>query len=97
MDWAKLKSSNADLTQGRTKLARFTLEELSLHNKKDDMWMAYQGKVYNVTPYVNFHPGGTGQLLRGAGKDATDLIRKIHPWVNIDMMLDKCCIGYFTK
>jgi cytochrome b involved in lipid metabolism len=59
--------------------------------------MAYQGKVYNVTPYIPFHPGGKAQLLRGAGKDCTALIQKIHPWINIDHMLDKCFIGYYVK
>lgn len=32
--------------------------------------------------------------MRGAGKDATELFMKIHPWVNVDMLLDKCFVGY---
>ena len=39
----------------------------------DDVWMAVRGKVYNVTPYLKYHPGGEEQLLRGAGMDATKL------------------------
>ncbi|KAJ3309836.1 hypothetical protein HDV04_005615 [Boothiomyces sp. JEL0838] len=97
LDWAKLKASGADLRGGQVQLKRYRDSDLALHNKKDDLWMAYQGKVYNVTPYVAFHPGGVPQLMRGAGKDATELIHKIHPWVNIDMMLDKCMIGYYVK
>ncbi|KAJ3268963.1 hypothetical protein HDV01_002073 [Terramyces sp. JEL0728] len=97
LDWAKLKSSGADLRGGQLQLKRYTDTDLAQHNKRDDMWMAYQGKVYNVTPYVAFHPGGVPQLMRGAGKEATELIQKIHPWVNIDMMLDKCMIGYYVK
>lgn len=102
MDWAKLKAST-DLRNGITALTRYTLEDLALHNKKDNLWMAYQGKVYNVTQYLPYHPvfmineGGVGQLMRGAGKDATDMIKKIHPWVNIDVMLDKCFIGYLVR
>jgi cytochrome b involved in lipid metabolism len=29
-----------------------TAEELAKHCTEDDLWMAVQGKVYNVTPYV---------------------------------------------
>ncbi len=97
LDWGKLKSSGVDLRQGITQLQRYTEKEVLKHNSFDDMWMAYQGKVYNVTPYIPFHPGGKAQLLRGAGKDCTGLIQKIHPWINVDYMLDKCFIGYYVK
>lgn len=30
-------------------------------------------QVYNVTPYLRFHPGGVEELMRGAGRDATRL------------------------
>ncbi|EGF79627.1 hypothetical protein BATDEDRAFT_35179 [Batrachochytrium dendrobatidis JAM81] len=87
LDWARLKSSNTDMRAGITQLQRFTKEDLALHKSKTDMWMSFRGKVYNVTPYVSFHPGGSAQLMRGAGKDITELFLKIHPWVNIDMPL----------
>lgn len=52
-----------------TQLGRFTLDELAQHNTKDDCWQAYGGKVYNVTPYLKYHPGGVPQLMKAAGKD----------------------------
>jgi cytochrome-b5 reductase len=52
-----------------------------------------RGKVYNVTRYLDFHPGGREQLLRGAGKDATALFDEYHAWVNIDQLLAKCFVG----
>lgn len=51
------------------------------------------GKVYNITPYLPFHPGGKGELLRGAGKDSEKLFKEIHPWVNWDGMLGECLVG----
>lgn len=55
--------------------------------------MAIRGKVYNVTRYLDYHPGGSDQLLRGAGKDATSLFDEYHAWVNIDQLLAKCYVG----
>ena len=37
------------------------------------------GKVYNMTPYMKFHPGGVEELMRGAGKDCTILFNEVRP------------------
>lgn len=50
-------------------------------------------QVYNVTPYLRFHPGGVDYLMLGAGKDATALFNKYHRWVNVDMMMNACLVG----
>jgi cytochrome b involved in lipid metabolism len=44
-----------------------------MHNKRGDAWAAFCGKVYNITPYLSFHPGGEIQLMRAAGRDGTKL------------------------
>ena len=49
-------------------------------------------QVYNITPYIRFHPGGA-IMLQGAGKDSTALFDKYHAWVNADMMLQSCLLG----
>ena len=46
---------------------------LKRHNKRDDIWMALYGKVYNVTAYMPYHPGGEKELMRVAGRDGTKL------------------------
>lgn len=46
---------------------------LKQHNKRDDAWSAFNGKVYNVTAYLPFHPGGEKELMRVAGRDGTQL------------------------
>lgn len=54
-----------------------TKQELSRHNKIDDIWIAVRGKVYNVTAYIPFHPGGHEELMRAAGIDATTLFDQV--------------------
>lgn len=49
---------------------------LKQHNKRDDAWSAFNGKVYNITPYLPYHPGGEKELLRVAGRDGTKLFCK---------------------
>ena len=46
---------------------------LKQHNKKDDAWSAFNGKVYNITHYLPYHPGGEKELMRVAGRDGTKL------------------------
>ncbi len=46
----------------------WTREEVSLHNKADDCWTIVHGRVYNVTKYLDFHPGGSKFLMKNAGK-----------------------------
>jgi len=52
-------------------LPRYTMEEISKHNKPDDMWTVYGNKVYNVTNYAKLHPGGAKIIRDFAGKDMT--------------------------
>ena len=72
LDWARLKNST-DLRGGVTSLQRVTPSQLKKHNTRDDAWSAFYGKVYNITPYLRFHPGGEDELMRCAGRDGTRL------------------------
>lgn len=74
-----------------------TLEELSKHDQPHDMWMAINNEVYDLTMYIDYHPGGANKLMEGAGKDATDLFYENHPWVNIHNLVGKLQIGFLKK
>lgn len=91
LDWNQLSVESA------SQLKRITLQELSQHDKSEDCWIAIQGKVYDITRYIPYHPGGKIQIERGKGKDATELFFQAHPWVNADSILKKCWIGYLIR
>ncbi|CAG9767355.1 unnamed protein product [Ceutorhynchus assimilis] len=95
MDWIRLGTSGKDLTGLGSKAGTLSVthKELAKHNTKDDAWLAIRGKVYNVTQYFPFHPGGEEELIKGAGIDATKLFEQIHAWVNYEQILQKCLVG----
>lgn len=45
-----------------------TLLELRKHATRKDAWLSVNFSVYDVTPYVEYHPGGINMILSGAGK-----------------------------
>jgi cytochrome-b5 reductase len=100
MDWVRLTKSGRDLTSGlggprlpNGGVREITKAELGRHTKRSDAWMALNGAVYNVTAYMEFHPGGWDELMKGAGRDATKLFNSVHRWVNYESMLSACLIG----
>ncbi|KKK20395.1 hypothetical protein P175DRAFT_0498115 [Aspergillus ochraceoroseus IBT 24754] len=102
LDWAALTSNPNNKLRGANlppTLIRVTPSMLKAqHGRKGtDAWTSYQGKVYNITPYLPFHPGGKGELLRGAGKDSGKLFMEIHPWVNWDAILGECLVGILVS
>ncbi|KAK6326516.1 hypothetical protein J4Q44_G00021610 [Coregonus suidteri] len=93
MDWIRVAKSGRDLTGLRGRLIDVTEEELQKHNTQDDCWTCIRGMVYNVSPYMEFHPGGEEELMKAAGIDGTDLFDQVHRWVNYESMLKECLVG----
>lgn len=55
------------------------IDEVRKHNTKDDCWVIIHGKAYDVTDFLQEHPGGSGIIVKYAGKDATKAFDPIHP------------------
>ncbi|KAJ7126375.1 FMN-dependent dehydrogenase-domain-containing protein [Mycena crocata] len=49
------------------------------HNNRESCWIIVHGKVYDVTEFLDEHPGGSKIILKYAGKDATQEYEPIHP------------------
>jgi len=103
--WMRL-STGADLTGGvglvdededEETWREWSLDEVRKHNTPEDAWMVLRGKVYNVTPYLRYHPGGVDTILKAAGTDGTALFDKFHAWVNEAGILAACCVGRLAK
>lgn len=56
---------------------QYTIDEVQKHNTTDDLWIVYNGQVYNVTPYLDEHPGGEEVIADVAGTDATEAFEDI--------------------
>ncbi|KAI2815529.1 hypothetical protein CBS115989_7601 [Aspergillus niger] len=54
-----------------SQLTEYTLADIAKHNRKDDIWIAVHGQVFDITEYLQDHPGGVDVLLETAGSDAT--------------------------
>ncbi|KAN0022913.1 hypothetical protein ACTFIU_005654 [Dictyostelium citrinum] len=68
---------------------QYTMEEVSKHDKVDDLWMVIDQKVYDVTSFVNDHPGGGDYLIQNAGKEATNEFLDVgHTQKAVDMLKD---------
>ncbi|CDW58865.1 Cyt-b5 domain containing protein [Trichuris trichiura] len=53
-------------------LRTFTRSEVEEHNAKSSTWLVIENKVYDVTGFLEEHPGGIEVLLEHAGRDATE-------------------------
>ncbi|XP_046749015.1 cytochrome b5-like [Diprion similis] len=49
----------------------FTLKEVNEHRGRESCWITVDGKVYDVTKYLEQHPGGDEEILNESGTDAT--------------------------
>lgn len=54
-------------------------QEVTKHNTRRSCWVIVKGQVYDVTEYLDHHPGGSAILLRYGGKDATAIYESNHP------------------
>mmetsp|Transcript_7087 Transcript_7087/g.9595 ORF Transcript_7087/g.9595 Transcript_7087/m.9595 type:complete len:142 (-) Transcript_7087:313-738(-) len=64
-------------------LKEITTVEVAKHNKEDDCWLIIGNennggpKVYDVTSYLDDHPGGAEVIMDVAGQDADEFFEDI--------------------
>ncbi|KAH3772762.1 cytochrome b5-like [Dreissena polymorpha] len=60
-----------------TELKSFKLQEVKEHNDSKSTYLVIYDKVYDVTKFLEEHPGGEEVLLEQAGGDATDAFEDV--------------------
>ncbi|GAA5925656.1 hypothetical protein JCM3775_001465 [Rhodotorula graminis] len=53
--------------------------EVAKHNSRESLWMCIDDEVWDVTNFVDLHPGGAKVMEQNAGKDVTKLFKSLHP------------------
>lgn len=64
--------------QETKKLNFYTIEEISKHNSQENCWTVIRGKVYDLTQWIDKHPGGADKILSICGKDGTQAFVQKH-------------------
>ncbi|KAJ7727840.1 FMN-dependent dehydrogenase-domain-containing protein [Mycena maculata] len=57
----------------------WSLEQVSQHSSPASCWVILKNNVYDVTDFLQEHPGGAKIILKYAGRDATSAYEPIHP------------------
>ncbi|KAI9732986.1 MAG: Cytochrome b5 reductase 4 [Cirrosporium novae-zelandiae] len=97
LDWATyIRSPNFPRAPTLQHITPFQLHQMNGRQGRP-AWAAFRGKVYNITPYLDYHPGGRGELMRGAAKDAGRLFNEVHPWVSWEGLLGEACVGILVQ
>ncbi|KAI1087361.1 acyl-CoA dehydrogenase NM domain-like protein [Rostrohypoxylon terebratum] len=68
----------------------YTLAEVGKHNTEESLWFVIDSKVYDVTDFVDAHPGGESVLRQVAGKDATVAFYNLHRHEVLSKYEDLC-------
>ena len=56
----------------------YTLADIATHKNKASCYTVIQDKIYDVTMWFKYHPGGEGAILSICGLDGTDKFMKRH-------------------
>jgi hypothetical protein len=78
----------------------YTATEVAAHAREDDLWLIIRGdggrgapKVYDVTDYVEVHPGGEAILAHAGGDATAGFFGPQHPSTAFELV-EEFCIGW---
>ncbi|KAF6077209.1 cytochrome b5 type B [Phyllostomus discolor] len=87
-------SGNDGKGQGlETPVTYFRLEEVAQRNTSKETWLVIHGRVYDITRFLNEHPGGEEVLLEQAGADASESFEDVGHSSDAREMLKQYYIG----
>lgn len=75
--------------------AVYSLAECAQHRSEKDCWLIIHGKVYDVTKFLDEHPGGYDIVVAASGKDGTEDFEEIGHSTTAKEMLAEYYIGEY--
>lgn len=78
-------------------LTEYTLAQVSEHWQTNDCWVVVEDLVYDITEFLDEHPGGQYIVMEHAGRDATLVFRGSRHSQDAYNMLDKYLIGVLVE
>lgn len=71
----------------------FTEEEVAKHTTETDCWLIIGGEVYDVSKYLDDHPGGSEVMMEFAGMDGTTMFEDVGHSSEARSTMKDFCIG----
>ncbi|XP_010518344.1 PREDICTED: cytochrome B5 [Camelina sativa] len=70
-----------------------SFHDVCKHKCKNDCWILIHGKVYDISTFMDEHPGGDNVLLAVTGKDASTDFEDVNHSDDAKEQMKKYCIG----
>ncbi|XP_042318502.1 cytochrome b5 isoform X2 [Sceloporus undulatus] len=71
----------------------YTLEEIQKHNHSQSTWIIIHNRIYDLTKFLEEHPGGEEVLREQAGGDATESFEDVGHSTDARSLSDTFIIG----
>lgn len=75
----------------------YSMEEVKKNCENNHTWIVINNAIYNVTEFLNEHPGGEEVLLEQAGKNATEAFEDVGHSTDAREMMKKYKIGELVE
>lgn len=72
--------TNTDVTNQDTNnsVTTISMSEAQQHNSITDCYLIIKNSVYDVTSFIDQHPGGKNKIIENCGSEVTGVFTKIH-------------------
>ncbi|KAF3080613.1 hypothetical protein TWF569_004923 [Orbilia oligospora] len=80
-----------------TETKEYTYADVAAHDTKESMYVVIDDKVYDVSPFVDEHPGGEEVMLDVAGQDGTEAFEDVGHSDEAREILSKYLIGNLKR
>jgi len=75
----------------------YSLAEIASYNTSQKAWVVIHNNIYDVTAFLNEHPGGEEVLLEQASKDATEAFEDVGHSTDAREMMKKFKVGELVE